>query len=273
MSTTDRTIPAEERAALAAVRDAVRTVEDAPGPRTLHALDSAIADLTLTSLDDDAERTVRTALDRVSNAADSEVFGLLGTVDSAVTAVVRGPRPPLDVFTHPAPEAMVMLLNRLFIERNKLPQDSSFYRAWDRAVEEGFSTLRMLTSCLYGEVSRLTLERSMAPLSAAVRRAVAYRALYTVRLAMVKVARCHRLFVIGGRQPLPDSFRGAWTRVLGAEKYRFEVTPSDLVGGAPYGWVLVTRVSDGVRVHVLPLTGRCWTGQGNSRISRALYAI
>ncbi len=273
MSTVDRTMPDEERAVLAAVRDAVRAVEDDPGPRTLLALDAAIADLTITSLDDDAERTVRIALDRVNDAAYSDVFDLLSALESAVTAMLQGPRPPLTVHTHPAPAAMVVLLNRLYAVRNQFPQGTAFYRAWDRAVEEGFTVLRMITSCLYGEVSRLAVERYIGPFSAAVRRAVAYRALHTVRLAMVKVARCHRLFVIGGRQPLPDSFEGAWTRTLGAAKYRFEVTPSDMVGGAPFGWVLVTRTSDGVRVHALALTGRDWTGQGNSRISRALYAI
>ncbi|MEU3502614.1 hypothetical protein ABZ726_18250 [Streptomyces hundungensis] len=273
MNTTQHDVSAGYRSTVTRLRAALQDVESEPSPASLIRLDAAIADVSLVPLSDRAERIVRASLEMVSEAAWSDAFDCLKNLTSAMESMLQESFPPLPVYKHPTTQAAVTLVTRCYGERDTFPKDSAFYRAWDRAVEASFAALRSVTSYLYGETDRVSVRRCAETCVAAVGRAVAYRALYVVRKAHVQVAHCYGLFPIGGRQPLPDLYDGAWTRELGSAKYRFEVTPPDFLGGAPHGWVLVTRVSDGVRVHALALTERDWKGMGRSRNSVALYRI
>jgi hypothetical protein len=268
MSTYART---ELRVLITAVQAAVRAVEADPQPVTLRDLDAALCALPLDDLDDDADQAVRDAVALVSDARDSSVFVRLHETAKALEELGQGAMPPLH--EHPAMKSAVLLLSRCYAEAGNWPDGSAFRRAWSRAAAEGLPVLRAVVEFPDASPSDDTVKRRVAEWSAAVRRAVAYRALYKAREALVKAARGYGLFPIGGRQPLPDGFHGAWTREIGQETYRFEVTPPDLSGGAPFGWVLVTRTSDMELIRALALTGRDWQGGSDSRMTRALYAI
>ena len=265
MTMTSRPVDPARRFAIAELRNAIRTAESDPSPASLSRLDAALACLPLNLLEDDAERMVRGALATVEQARDSHTFVLLSTVlDTTEEMLTDGPT-LMPVHTHPAPPAAVELVNHCYEQRDGWPEGSAFYRAWDRAVEAAFGLLSSVVSFLYRERAAGHVKRSAQDCTAAVQRAIAYRPLFLAREAMANAARGYGLFVIGGRQPLADEFHGAWTREIGAAVYRFEVTP--------YGWLIVTRLSDGVLVHTLALTDRHWQGGANSRISKALYAI
>ncbi|MEU5181196.1 hypothetical protein AB0G49_14200 [Streptomyces longwoodensis] len=279
MTTTgDNALPGH-RAAIVELRGAIKATGADPSPATLARLDAALADLPLGALDDSGERTVRAALGVVSQAEDSPLFAYLEKAQKAVAEMLSKGPSALPVHTHPAVLAVLELVGPCYALPGDWEKGSADRRAWDRAAEASFELLRGVTSFLYSEGGKFRVHRALEACSVAVRRAVAYRALFWARHAAVKAAQGMGVFVIGGRQPLPDEFHGAWTQVLGSATYRFDVTPPDLLGGAPYGHLVVTRLSedadgaDDTTVHTLALTDRGWSGGADSVISEALYAI
>jgi hypothetical protein len=259
---------AGHRKLLTATQNAVRAVVADPTPHTLGKLDQSLCDIPLADLSDSAEKALHAALAGVSAAKCHDIFDVISALEETVEAMLaRGPREP--VHNHPATTAVLTALACCYDNGKNWQPDSARYQAWDRAAMTGYEALRAVTSFLYGETNHIAVNRRLGAFSGAARRAAAYPARDLVGTASVMAAESFGMFIIGLR--CADRDKHGWLRRIGSNTYRFRVTPPDLYGGAPAGWLLVTRLSDGARViHKLPLS----TDEARSTaVSEALYLI
>ncbi|MER7761559.1 hypothetical protein [Streptomyces sp. NPDC097619] len=258
MPTTDpTTAPVDLHGLIRAAQTAVRAVEDSPSPQSLAALDGALCLLPVHPLDAYAEVSLHRAMRAVALAEDAEEWGLLADAEREVAAL-RETREHIGI-EHPA-VTTVSSLGLTCAERLKAPagdpaeakrwKRSPERRAWDRGNHFSLEVLRHLPVFEGGRhaADNPPLDRAMDGFRTAVRRAIAYQALYLTREALTAAAASYRLFVIGMRQPLPEG-RWDWSRRIGTATYMFEVVPPLAIEAMfPYGSVAVVRIGeDGTR--------------------------
>jgi hypothetical protein len=127
---------------------------------------------------------------------------------------------------------------------------------WERSYRKGVAALGVLMEEIADapEWNAHRVEATMLAFEADVRRAIAYRALYAARDALVKVAETAGLFVIGGRQPVRGLEGRGWVRRIGNALWQFEVTEARPLEKARGGLIVATLVAPGAAKerHALP---------------------
>ncbi|MFJ8301319.1 hypothetical protein ACIQ9R_36210 [Streptomyces sp. NPDC094447] len=219
-----------------AVQAAVRAVEERPARDTLGALDAALCNAPVTTMDDFAETSLHDALRVVSLAEDADEWAMLeelreelakivGLVETATTA-------------HPAFRALVLLAAQC--ETRFRAGDGA---AWNAAWFNGLAALRRLSEMAHSTEDPDALSKAGMAFINSVQRAIAASALYESRRALVAIAEAYGLFVIGMRQPAPEDSWADYSRRIGRADYLFEVVPP-FVAGFPYGAIRVQRVAE-----------------------------
>ncbi|MFE1270586.1 hypothetical protein [Streptomyces sp. NPDC058758] len=219
-----------------AVQAAVRAVEERPAHDTLGALDAALCDAPVASVDDFAWTSLHDALRVVVLAEDADEWAMLeelreelakivGLVETATTA-------------HPAFRALVLLAAQC--ETRYRAGDGA---AWNAAWFNGLAALRRLGEMAHSTGDPTVLFGASKAFINSVERAIAAPALYESRRALVAIAQAYGLFVVGMRQPAPEDSWADYSRRIGRADYLFEVVPP-FVAGFPEGAIRVQRVAE-----------------------------
>ncbi|WP_030372395.1 hypothetical protein [Streptomyces rimosus] len=269
------------RSLITAGQSAVRAAEDRACEETLVALERVLTSLHPEQGSADRRGPFDAALANaeaaVRHAKNRAEWALLADVEHAVSRFLH--EPDGATMDHPAVRAVVLLTSECGSRVGKRFEDpaeqrtwiaSAERRAWDRAFLSGLEALRTLGAAINGTGDGRALDKAMTEFTTAVRRAIPYQALYEVRRALVEAARAYGLFVVGMRQPMPES-GWEWARRIGSATYLFAVTPP-LVEG-PYGAVEVLRVAeDGTAgpVRYFPLGS---DGERRRAVAEALFRI
>ncbi|MFE2850175.1 hypothetical protein ACFXJO_03480 [Streptomyces lavendulae] len=241
-------------ALISAVHAALRAVTIDTTTATLDQLTRALADLPLTGeVTDGADQAVRLALDTISQARDHQLFPAVQEMEDKVAAMLTdGPATPLH--SHAAMQAVIQALGLCYTGSEDWGTDSANHQAWERAKYAGAYTIRAVSGFLYeeGQFTPRKVTKQAEEFSAAARRANAYHARGLASTALTMVAHDYGLFVIGTR--LSGGEPHTWTRRIGSDTFKFEVTPPDLYRAAPAGRLIVTSYRTGQRVHDLALS-------------------
>jgi hypothetical protein len=231
-------------------QNAVRAVEIYATPDDVATLYGVLCGLPVNVLDDQADRILHDAIRALALAEDAEEWALLNDVKQRVAQYLR--EPGAATMAHPAVQAVIQLTSGCgsrFGRQIGDPIERTMWevnperRAWERAYLLGLEVLRELSAAIYGEGPQQGLYKELQDFEGAVRRAIAYGALYEARRALVEVARSYGLFVVGMRQPTPVGGRWEWARRIGSATYLFEVEPPH-INGDPYGAVAVLRIAE-----------------------------
>ncbi|MEU6632916.1 hypothetical protein ABZ905_32220 [Streptomyces parvus] len=221
---------------ITAAQSAVRAAESHGSPDTLRGIDAALCALPVNDMDGRADCALYAAIRAVSVAEDAEEWELLADVEHQVSRLMIEPDGATD--EHPAVLAVVRLVERCGFRQEKA--GAAVARAWDRGFMSGLQAMRKVMGAIGGGTDGRALDGAVTEFLAAVRRAIAYSALYEARGALAEAARSYGLFVVGMRQTLPPEGRWEYARRIGSAYYLFEVVPP-FVEGHPYGSVAVRR--------------------------------
>ncbi|MER7937839.1 MULTISPECIES: hypothetical protein [unclassified Streptomyces] len=233
------------RSLISEANKAIRTCERDVTPRTLSDVRVALRVIPCDSLALEVSEALMRAAHLVSEAVTSAEMGATIDVNAAVGAWSLDeewpePKPEDD----PTIAEIITLTGMCRARFDALRHWDLAKTAWARAYRAGVTALRTLVDQLpHEEEANLHLCRSAVDVFVeAARRAVAYRALFEARQALIAAADDAGLFVIGGRQPAWNLEGRGWRRRIGSAEYRFEVTGSRPLEGAPGGLIFVTRV-------------------------------
>jgi hypothetical protein len=253
-------IRSELRPLLAAARETIWKCEEDPNAGTLNQVVERLEAFPGNDLDGDAFEALDTAA-RLASAAITcpETSSTIDVVYETEVMFREGPaeKPEED----PAVAAVIILTGQCFTRFAEGTRSDVDTAAWERAYRKGVAVLALLMKELpdFPEWDRSVsyrLHRALDEFLADVHRAIAYRALFFARAALVEVAESALLFVIGGRQPVRGLEGRAWSRRIGGATYLFQVSGPRPLEKAPAGLIIVTRMdpetSQPTELHALP---------------------
>ncbi|WP_330342629.1 hypothetical protein [Streptomyces sp. NBC_00557] len=256
-------IRSELRTLITAAQQAIRDCEEHPAAGTLGELKERLENFPGDDLDQDAFDALDKACRLLSEAITCPEMSSTLDVIYAMNVMLRDgaeAKPEEE----PTVAAVVVLTSQCLTHFQETARTDIAKTAWERAYCNGVAAIAVLTKELPGypddwdQGVTHRVNHAVEAFLAAVRRAVAYRALYVARDALVDVAESALLFPIGGRQPVRGMEGLGWSRRIGGALYVFEVTGRRPLEKAPAGMIVATRVDleTGQREerHALPRT-------------------
>lgn len=162
----------------------------------------------------------------------------------------------------PTLAAVIVLTGQCYDRFRRLGRADVDKAAWERAYRRGVAAISVLMKELptfpddWDAGTTHRVQYAVEAFVTAVHRAVAYRAMYAAREALVEVAESALLFPIGCRQPVRGMEGNGWSRRIGGALYLFTVYGSRPLEKAPAGMITATRVDletcQQTELHVLP---------------------
>ncbi|MFJ5142962.1 hypothetical protein [Streptomyces sp. NPDC088707] len=249
------TNPVDYRTPLLAFHAAIRAVRQSPGLSTLAALSRAALALPggPSNVVQDSEMYV-SLLRVLERAEESQLFGRIDHMDDAVTDLTRMMPSWTPAYATVAMSDAMRLLSLCHEYRADMEEHP--LDPWSRAAEAGTRLVGIILRRTDARQANDQMVRTSTEFADRMRSAVTWTAVMAAAHFAEYAARRYGLLPIGPRIARMNGGRAEWTRVLGSQRWVFELTEGGYLEDFPHGRVIVRLSGSYEPTRTFALTAR-----------------